>query len=86
MKNKMFVVQINMKDGTKKFVSGKFSRPHLVKSRQSASIFFRYFEASLLSDYYWEQWWNRETMDTRQILKINCNVKRHLRIRGEKVS
>ena len=69
----VYVIQINMKDGSKKFVSFKaaaFWLPKLVTSRQNASPFLDRNTANLGSDYFWERHWDRSTMDTREITLV----------------
>jgi len=62
-----YVVQINMKDGSKRFLSLKTYKPTLVKTIAAASKFFRDTEAEFVSSHFNQNYWDHETMETREI-------------------
>ena len=66
-----FVVQINMKDGSKRFVSAKnHFHPRLVKRRSQATITTDRGLADIFNDWYWEKHWDYTLHDSRQVVAL----------------
>lgn len=61
-----YFVQINMRNGSKKFLSLKTYKPTLVSTKAAASKFFRDTEADFVSNAFHEKHWDHETMETRE--------------------
>lgn len=71
-----YIVQINLKDGTKGYVGiGKYQRLHLVKNKSSASKFLRFAESQVFSDYFWEKYWKRDLYETRESTEYKTKEK-----------
>lgn len=65
----LFVVRINMRDGSKKYVKvqeGAWWKPKLVTRPASASQ-LPLGVAQLVSDWFWEKHWDREAYESRII-------------------
>lgn len=66
-----YIVQIKMKDGSKKYVSLKTGvRPSLIVSKSQASTFNYEAEADVFSNWFWENHWDDDLMDTRSTERI----------------
>lgn len=61
-----YVVQINMKDGSKKFVRLGRRGAELVNQKIQASKFDKSDEASWVSNKFWNDHWIDEEYDTRE--------------------
>jgi hypothetical protein len=67
-----FVVQINMRDGSKKYVSAdRYRRFSLVSTKNRAFKFMTDHQAEIFSDYFWEKAWNKGKYESREVSQIN---------------
>lgn len=69
----LYLVQINMKDGSKKYVSvNKGNRFLVVKNKKAAAKFLTDQQADIFSELFWQRAWDFEKYETREtiILKV----------------
>lgn len=66
---KVYVVAIKLKNGGTLYVSleGGALRPSLVKVRSRATTYTNRRVADIVSDYFWQNHWDRNEHDTREV-------------------
>lgn len=67
----LYLVQIKMKDGSKKYVSvNKGNRFLVVRNKKSATKFLTDQQADIFSELFWQRAWDFEEYETRETIRI----------------
>ena len=64
----VFYIKIHFKNGESRFLSfDRYGRKSLVKNKRSAALFITEKTAEIVSEWFWEKHWDRETFGHRSV-------------------
>lgn len=72
-----YAVEITLKNGKKKYLShtSKHLRPTLIKSKSTATLLDSRRIADIVSDHFWQNYWDKEDYDSREITVVQLRGK-----------